>query len=51
MKNIYELMISLLPHVILSSINDENNSFMTSYFSIQKLHCIILIIHEIIEDF
>jgi hypothetical protein len=31
-ENNCELMVSLLPHIILSSINDKNNSFMTIHF-------------------
>jgi len=41
-EKIYELMISLLPYVILSSINDPKNSFMTIYFSIHKIKVYIV---------
>jgi hypothetical protein len=40
----YKLMILLLTYIILSSINDKNNSFMTIYF-------MNIIIHKVIEDY
>jgi hypothetical protein len=40
----YKLMILLLTYIILSSINEKNDSFMTIY-------CMNIIINKVIEDY